>query len=194
MKKTPGDIIILHKCNKNHDHMLFCSWDMACDKCNCYFSFWVIFCPYTTQKTKILKKMEKNPLEISSFYIYIPKIMIRWCMVPEIWCATDSRTDRWTEKWHIEVGAPPKNPKNQNFEKWKNLLEILSFYSCVPKIIIIWCMVPEIQSETDIIFCHFGSFFALLPSPPPPPPPPNDLKYQNFEKIKNTLRYHFAHV
>ena len=23
MKKTPGDIIILHKCNKNHDHMLY---------------------------------------------------------------------------------------------------------------------------------------------------------------------------
>ena len=60
---------------------------------------------------------------------------------------------------------PPKNPKNQNFEKWKNLLEI-SFYTCVAKITIIWCMVPEIQSETDKIFCHFGSFFALLrPSP-----------------------------
>ena len=24
-KKIPGDIIILHKCNKSHDHMLFCS-------------------------------------------------------------------------------------------------------------------------------------------------------------------------
>ena len=25
MKKTPGDIIILHKCTKNHDHGLYCS-------------------------------------------------------------------------------------------------------------------------------------------------------------------------
>ena len=25
MKKTPGDIIILYKCNKNNDHMLYCS-------------------------------------------------------------------------------------------------------------------------------------------------------------------------
>ena len=24
MKKTPGDIIILHSCTKNHDHMLYC--------------------------------------------------------------------------------------------------------------------------------------------------------------------------
>ena len=42
-KKTPGDIIILHKCNRTHDHMLYCSWDMAHDGCNCYFSFWAIF-------------------------------------------------------------------------------------------------------------------------------------------------------
>ena len=38
MKKTPGDII-LHKCTKNHDCMLYCSWDMTCDGCNFYFSF-----------------------------------------------------------------------------------------------------------------------------------------------------------
>ena len=29
----------------------------------------------------------------------------------------------------------------------------------------IWCMVPEIWSETDRIICHFGPFFALLPPP-----------------------------
>ena len=38
----------------------------------------------------------------------VQKIMITWCTVPEIWCATDGRTDR-QKKWHIEVGAPPKN-------------------------------------------------------------------------------------
>ena len=58
-KKTQleaGDTIILHKYNKIHDHMLYCSWDMAHDGCNCYFSFWAIFCPFTpltAQKTKI---------------------------------------------------------------------------------------------------------------------------------------------
>ena len=45
-EKTPGDIIFLHKCTKNHDYMLHCSWDMARDGCN-YISFWVIFCPFT---------------------------------------------------------------------------------------------------------------------------------------------------
>ena len=72
---------------------------------------------------------------------------------------------------------PPINPKNQNFEKWKNLLEISWFYTCWPKITIRWCMVPEIWSEMDRIFCHFLPFFALLP--------PNNPENQNFEKMKN---------
>ena len=64
--------------------------------CNFYFSFWAIFCPFTpptAQKLRIFKKWEK-PLEISLFYISVPKIMFRWYTVPEIWCATD----RWMEK------------------------------------------------------------------------------------------------
>ena len=63
---------------------------------------------------------------------------------------------------------PPKKLKNLNFEKLKNLLEISSFYTYVPKITIIWCTVPEIRTEIDRIFCHFGPFFALL-SPTPLP-------------------------
>ena len=42
-------------------------------------------------------------------------------------------------------------------------------------------MVPEIWSATDIIFCHFELFFALLP-----PPPPNNLANQTFKKLKKT--------
>ena len=103
MKETPGDVIILQQCSKNHDHMLYCSRDMARDRCN-YFLFWAIFCPFTpltAQKIKILKKCRKH-LETSLFYLCAPKIMIRWYTVPEIWCTTNGR------KWHIELGAPPK--------------------------------------------------------------------------------------
>ena len=123
IKKSPGDITILHMYTKNHDHMLYCSWDMALDRCNCYFSFWAIFCPFislTAQKIKIFKKWKKKKKkcqEISTFYICAPKSMIKWCMVPEMWCATDGgtdgRTDGW-KKWHIEVGAPPKNTTHIN--------------------------------------------------------------------------------
>ena len=56
LKKAPGDIIILHKCTKNHDHMLYCSLEMARNGFNCYFWFWAIFYPFTSltaQKIKI---------------------------------------------------------------------------------------------------------------------------------------------
>ena len=65
-KKTPGYIIILHKCAKNHDHMLHLSWDTMRDWCNSYFLFWAIFYPFTpltTQKIKISRK-RKQRLEI----------------------------------------------------------------------------------------------------------------------------------
>ena len=99
MKKNHlGDIIILHKCTKNHNHMLYSSWNMPCDKCNCHFSFWAIFLifyhplpcppPPTAPKTKSSTKMKK-PLEISSFYTSVPKIMIRCYTGPEIWYVTD---------------------------------------------------------------------------------------------------------
>ena len=69
MKKTPEDIrcFILHKCTKNHDHMLYCSWDMVRDRCH-YFTFWAIFCPFISPplppsnrlKNQNFKKSEKK--------------------------------------------------------------------------------------------------------------------------------------
>ena len=48
---------------KNHDHMLYCFLDMVCNRCNCYFSFSAIFCPFTfltAWKIKILKKWKTS--------------------------------------------------------------------------------------------------------------------------------------
>ena len=94
-----GDIIILHKCTKSHDHMLHCSWDTIRDGCNSYFSFWAIFCPFTPltiQKNQNVKKMKKR-LEISSFYTCVPKIMMKWCTFLKYGARqTDGRTDKVT--------------------------------------------------------------------------------------------------
>ena len=70
----------------------------------------------------------------------------------------------------------------------KKCLEI-SFYTSVPKIIIICYTVLEMWHMTDVIFIfHFGLFLAHLT--------PKSQKNQNFLKIeKNTLRYHhLTHV
>ena len=43
MKKNPGDIIILYKCTKNHDHLLYCSRDVVRDGFNSYFHLGLYF-------------------------------------------------------------------------------------------------------------------------------------------------------
>ena len=83
MKKTPRDIIILHKCNINDNHMMYGSWDMKCNGQN-FLSFSNVFCPFipiTTQKIKILKNWKKH-LEIPSVYTSAPKIMIICYTIP----------------------------------------------------------------------------------------------------------------
>ena len=69
MKKMFGEIIILKICTINDYHMMHDSWDMECNW-HTFSSFKSIFCPFTTQKIKILKKWKKH-LEIL-FYAWLP--------------------------------------------------------------------------------------------------------------------------
>ena len=75
--------------------------------------------------------------------------------------------------WHFgwffaPLPSPPNNPENQNLEKMREASrDLIILHKCIKNITIIWCMLPEIWSVTDIIFCHFGSFFVLFHYWPP---------------------------
>ena len=176
-------------CTKNYDQMVYASWDMVRDECN-YFLLWAIFCPFTpvtSQKIKILKKMIKS-LEISSFYICVPKIMIRWCMLPEIWCVMNVIIFLL---WAILCPFTPETSrKNKILKKMKKTLEISSFYICVPQIMIRSCTVPEIWCVTDlIVISHFGLFFALF-HPHPTPKHPKKSKFWKKKKPGDIIILH----
>ena len=86
LKKTSGDIIILH----NDNQMMYGSWDTECNR-EIFLSFWTVFCPFTpltAQKMKISKKW-KHYVEISSFYTSVPRTMNIWYTIPEILHITD---------------------------------------------------------------------------------------------------------
>ena len=148
--KTSADIIVLHKCNKTNDHRLYCSWDMVFDGCNCCFLFWAIFCPFTplTAQRWKFQKTKKKHQGISSFYTSVPKIILICYTVHEIWHVT-----------HVIIIfnfglffalLPPLQTKIKISKKnEKKLLEISSFYTCVPKIMIRWGTVPEIWWKMD---------------------------------------------
>ena len=148
MRKVPGDIIILHLCTINDDHMIYSSWDMEHNKPNfCHFG--LFFALLST--IKILKNWKTCP-EIS-FYICV------WFLRYGV-----RQTDVFLILKDVLPFYPPSNPNNQNFEKIiiKKHLEILSFYTSLQKMAIIWSMVPDTWSTTDryllsflIIFCSF---------------------------------------
>ena len=46
MKSGTGDIIILHMCTENQDHMMYASWDMENDRI--FYHFGLIFAFYST--------------------------------------------------------------------------------------------------------------------------------------------------
>ena len=106
--------------------------------------------------------------------------------------------DTWFLKWkvwqteifdilgHFMPFQSLDNLENQNFNIEKKHLEILSFYTFAPQITIIRYMVPEIWSTTDIIFCHSGPFFALLPHYGP-----KKSKFsKNWKKYLKMLSFH----
>ena len=159
-EKKPWDIIILNKCTKNHDDRLYCFWDMAHERCNCYFSFWAILFPFNPITAQNQKK-RKITLEISSLYTGATKIMIMSSNVPEIWHVMDVTVVNaiFCPFYHPTLTAQ----KMKSSKKWKKCLKISSFYTSVTKIMTICYAVPEIWCVTDVIIFHFSLFFALLP-------------------------------
>ena len=69
-EKKPGDIIILHKCSKNHNHLLYCSRDMVHDRClQLQLLFFILgyllpFYPPNSSKNENFQKMKKTPGDI----------------------------------------------------------------------------------------------------------------------------------
>ena len=130
-----------------------------------FFLIWAIFCPFTplsTQKIKILKKRKKSR-EILSFSTSVPQMTIIWYMVPEIWSVTARMFCHFGPFFY--PFTPLTTQKIKILKKWKKHLEISSFYTCIPKIMLIRYTVPEIWQMMDVIVTfHFGLFFALLPS------------------------------
>ena len=146
-------------------HMLYCSWDMVHDRCDCCFSFWAIFCPLipppnSLKKTANISSFHTSVPKIMITYTSIQKIMIIYYTVPKIWHVMDVIVI-----FHFGLSFALPVPKMIIFKKWKKWLDISSFYASVPKIMIICYTVPMIWHMTGVIVIfHFGLFFALLPS------------------------------
>ena len=129
-KKTPRYIIILHTSLTKImiiSYTVLEIWHVTHVIFIFHFLLFFALLPPNDPKNQNFKKMREKYLKILPFYTCVPKIMIKWCTIPEIWFATNGWTDRWRDvltdgqtdgwkKWHIEVGVPPKSQaKIKNF-------------------------------------------------------------------------------
>ena len=77
------------------------------------------FTPSTNQKIKTLKKRKKR-LEIPSFYISVPKILIICYTVPEIWHVMDVIVVSFLANFLPFSFYPTSSQTNHNLKKMKN--------------------------------------------------------------------------
>ena len=119
MKKSNGDIIILHVCTKNHNHMMFDSWDREWDGWN-FLWFWAIFCPFTpsnNSENQNFEKIKKGPRDA---------IILHMCTKNHnhmMYASWDTECNR--KNFLIAILAyylpfyPINNPGTQILKKWK---------------------------------------------------------------------------
>ena len=129
-----------------------------------FLSFWTIFCPLTLPTTQNIKVL-KNKKRAWRYY--------HFTLVYHIWRSYDvwfltyqvQQTYFFITFDYLLSFYPPNNPENQNFEKNNkspgNI--IILHMSTINKNHLMYD-----SWDMDRVFCHFESFFALLPPPLPP--------------------------
>ena len=160
-----------------------------------FLSFWTIFCPFTPyapRKPDFWKNERCMWRYCNCTNVYHK--WVTWCMVPEIWNATDRISCHFGPFFAFLPPPPPppaptpNNPKNQNFEKLKKRPGgIIILQTCTINdnhmMYSSWDMKYDRQNFLSL-WTVFLPFYY-----------PNNPKNQNFEKNETKVcRYHFTRV
>ena len=174
-KKASRDVILLHTCAKNHDHIIYASWDKKCNRHN-FLSFCAIFAilpHYWPQKLKFGKNVKK-PWDI---------ILLNMLTINEDHMMYDSWDIRYEGQSFLSIWAiycPFTVLTTSKF--WKKFKK-----TCRDIIILHLCTTNENhmmksgvrQTEFFVIMDYFLPFYLA-----PPDLPTNNPKNQNFDKMK----------
>ena len=148
----------------------------------CNWQFWVIFCPFTSlkpRKNQKFEKMKKITWDI---------IILQMCTINDdhmIYSPWDTEWDGHNFFFLVILGHflhfnPPKNPKNQNFEKMKTTPGgIIILHMCTINDHHMMYASWDMECDRQNFFVIPGQFLPFYLT--------HDWKNQNFEKKKKTL-------
>ena len=142
------------------------------------------FLPFYSMKTPKIKILKNQKISWRYHFIHMYQKSQSWCIVPEIWSATD----RIFCHYRFFALLPPMDPENQTFEKMKKTLEdiiILQMFTINDSHMIYGF--SDIECNRQIFFVILDCFLPFYP--------PNNLKNKIFWKIeKRPWRYYFTQV
>ena len=147
-------------CTKIRNHTMYGFWDTEWDWQN-FLSLWTIFAllpPKQPAKSKFWKHEKSTGRCYHFTYVYQ-----KWYSY-HVWF---QRYGAWQTEFLIILDhillftptLPPSNPENQNFEGMKKTSGDIILHMCT---INNDHMYSSWDMECNRVFCHFGSFFALL--------------------------------
>ena len=159
---------------------------------NSEFSFSIYWWILENPKNQNFKKMKKNCWRYHDFtQLYKSHNHMRYSCWDTEW--GKFLLSFWVNFWplHSFLLSPPNltTQTTKILKKWKNHVEMSIFWTYPKKRRNkMMCIHTQIWSATDIIFCCFRSFFALLPHYWPP-------KFKFWKNLKDTWRYFsFTHA
>ena len=76
MKKPPGDIITLHMCTINDNHIMYGFWDIEYDRQNVLL-FWTIFFPFYPTNNPKNQNFKRNEINTWIYY-YFAQVHHKW--------------------------------------------------------------------------------------------------------------------
>ena len=160
-KKNTWRYYHLHLCNTNDDHdVWFLRYEARQTGFFVILGYFLPFYPPNNPENQTFEKMKKNPGDIILHKCTINDNH----MINGSWDINCNRQIFFGRLGPFFALLPPLTAQKIKIsKKWKKHQEIWSFYTTVPKIMIIGYTVPEMWHVTDVIVIfHFGLFFALL--------------------------------
>ena len=174
-KKIAGDIIILHMCTKNHNHMRYSSWDMEWD------NFFAVYLLPNNPENQNFEKMKKASGDVIILNLCNKKHDHMMYAYSDMECL--HRHNFLSFQAIFCSFAPLLTPEIKICNKCKKSPgDIILLHMCTINQDHMMYGSWDMKFNRQNFFVILGNFLSFYP--------PNTLKNENIKNVKNHWRYH----